>query len=493
MKFGLVVNKKTENIGDDIQSYAAMRLLPSVDYVINRENMDTFESNGERVKAIMNGWYMYNKSNWPPAANIIPLWVSMHITENDYFGIGEQFLTGIGGAYLKHYAPIGARDGSTLKMLERNHIQAYLSGCLTLTIPRFDGVEKSDEVLLVDLDEKSERLIRETYPSENYQLLTHHVDAKEYCKRSMEDRLRGVEHLLRRYQGAKCVITSRLHCALPCLALKTPVLLVYKEEYASRMQSFLKLLHYAEIEKLDAGLSEFDISRPQDNRTEYLAIRENLTGICKKFVEGSENIQPFEVPLKDRYVWQKALLDAAEFTFRQDLDAQERWIRELVDAKQHLERQVAEKEVCITEMEKRVRDLDDSKTNFEEQLTQKEQYLTELKKWTEQLEDCTSDLEQRVQNKDLQIAKLEKWCQVITGDRSYLEQQVQNRDLRIAELEKWCQEVTEGKAYVEEQWKASDAAWKKREGDLERLSQKLALLLDDKKIQKIIKKRGFEL
>ena len=86
MKYGLVVNIKTENIGDDIQSYAAKQFLPTIDYVIDREALDTFDSHGEVVKAIMNGWYMYSKFNWPPTSSIDPLWVAIHISENDYFG-----------------------------------------------------------------------------------------------------------------------------------------------------------------------------------------------------------------------------------------------------------------------------------------------------------------------------------------------------------------------------------------------------------------------
>lgn len=203
MKFGLVVYVKTENIGDDIQSYAAKCFLPTIDYVIDREQLDTFETAGESVKAIMNGWYMYSKFNWPPSAQIDPLWVSIHITEQDYFGIGERFLDGCGGDYLRHYAPIGARDESTLQILARNHIPAFLSGCLTLTIPQFSNVEKTDEVLLVDLDEKSEAIVRKMYPAENFQSVTHNVNAEEYSALSVEDRLRRVEKLLRRYQGAK--------------------------------------------------------------------------------------------------------------------------------------------------------------------------------------------------------------------------------------------------------------------------------------------------
>ena len=36
MKYGLLVFKETDNIGDDIQAYAAERFLPKVDYYIDR-------------------------------------------------------------------------------------------------------------------------------------------------------------------------------------------------------------------------------------------------------------------------------------------------------------------------------------------------------------------------------------------------------------------------------------------------------------------------
>ena len=42
MKYGLVVYKETDNIGDDILSYSARRFLPSLDYIIDREGLDTF-------------------------------------------------------------------------------------------------------------------------------------------------------------------------------------------------------------------------------------------------------------------------------------------------------------------------------------------------------------------------------------------------------------------------------------------------------------------
>lgn len=440
MKFGLVVCLKTDNIGDDVQSYAAKRFLPTVDYVIDREALDTFDSHGEVVKAIMNGWYMYSKFNWPPASVIDPLWVAMHISENDYFGIGERFLEGIGGDYLRHYAPIGARDVSTLEMLERNHIPAYLSGCLTLTIPQFDNVEKTNEVLLVDLDEKSEAIVRKMYPAENFQSVTHNVNAEEYSALSAEDRLQRVEKLLRRYQGAKCVITSRLHCALPCLALRTPVLLVYKREYAPRMQSFLTLLHYTEIDSFDEGVRAFDPANPKANSEAYMPIREELSRRCREFLKDDRITNPYSPPWRDVYLWQKSLLSTAKFASRKEIAEMTSWIRQLSLGKEYLEGQ------CRL----------------------KDNRVAELLQWNKQLEAGKVYLEQQVAAKDARINELEQWDQQLEKGKAYLEQQVSKKDARIDELEKWCQEVTAGKEYVEDQWHAEE---KRREADKQRIDE----------------------
>jgi len=71
MKFGLVVCSSTDNFGDDILSYASYRFLPKVDYIIDRENADTFiPDSKEAVSAIFNGWFLHNKFNWPPSEYI---------------------------------------------------------------------------------------------------------------------------------------------------------------------------------------------------------------------------------------------------------------------------------------------------------------------------------------------------------------------------------------------------------------------------------------
>lgn len=42
MKYGLLYYKDTDNIGDDIQSYATSQFLPRIDYLIDREKIELF-------------------------------------------------------------------------------------------------------------------------------------------------------------------------------------------------------------------------------------------------------------------------------------------------------------------------------------------------------------------------------------------------------------------------------------------------------------------
>lgn len=432
MKYGVVVYKNTDNIGDDIQSYAAKCFLPSVDYVIDREGLDTFQSEqSETVKAIMNGWYMYSKFNWPPVSCIDPLWVAMHISKNDYFGIGDRFLDEIGGAYLRHYGPIGARDETTMQMLESKNIPCYQSGCLTLTLPQIGEIKKTEEVLLVDVDPQNEKIIKTQYPNEIFVSITHDVDMESYHSLSIDQRFSRVEMLLQRYQNAKCVITSRLHCALPCLALKTPVFLIYKQEYASRIQSFLPLLHYCNFENVNKYIqSDFDLCNPPDNNNKYLEIRKKLSSLCKNFVADESVCEPFRASLTEIHLWQKKLLEKTEYTLRNELSAQNDWIKTLTDDKEF----------------------------FRVQSEEKQERIKKLQDWIKQLD----------------VAK------------SYLEKQNDNKDMRIAELENWCKEVTSGKDYVETQWRQT-------QHQRDEIQRKLNTLLEDDKIQKIIRKKGYEI
>ena len=152
MKYGIMYYKETENLGDDIQTYVAKRFLPHIDYYIDRESLNCFIPNDkEYVSMIMNGWFLDIKAGWPPSPYINPLLISMHFSSLDKIDVGEKYLQGFGGEYLKEHEPIGCRDTESQKRLERNcGAKTFFSGCMTLTMNKFDGVEKQDYICLAD-------------------------------------------------------------------------------------------------------------------------------------------------------------------------------------------------------------------------------------------------------------------------------------------------------------------------------------------------------
>lgn len=305
MKYGIMYYKSTDNIGDDIQTYTAVRFLPHIDYHIDREDLNCFvPKEKEHVSMIMNGWFMHNKAAWPPSPYINPLLLSMHFTCLESIDVGEKYLQGLGGEYLQKYQPIGCRDIETQKRLERNNIENYFSGCMTLTIEPFKNIEKQDYICLVDLDEKSAKLVKEN-TKRNIKEITHDVIPEEIEKKSFEQRMQEVENLLKTYQAAHLVLTNRLHVALPCIALGTPVILIHKENFeADRLGTYLTYTNsFSDVEFEKADIKSI-LEEPQENKKDYIKIREQLIQKCQEFVEKCEKGEVFckeELPELEEY------------------------------------------------------------------------------------------------------------------------------------------------------------------------------------------------
>ncbi len=161
------ISYSTFNIGDDIQAIAAKRFLPPNSIGIDREFVAPFTHDAP-VKTLVNGWFMHTKEfmwyrkdvkpphkSWPPAPCIEPFFISI------YFA--PQFLPEVlseeGIAYLKRYEPIGTRDLATLEVLENAGVEAYFSGCLTLTLDN-PYRERKDIIYAVDLSKEAIEYLR---------------------------------------------------------------------------------------------------------------------------------------------------------------------------------------------------------------------------------------------------------------------------------------------------------------------------------------------
>ncbi len=288
MKYGVISFKNTRNLGDDIQTYATLKYLPKVDYVIEREELNLFiPDNNEIVTTIMNGWYLHDVTSLPPSPFINPLIISAHFTDHllndkpEYFD--DYFLN-----YLKKHEPIGLRDDLVKKYLDDAGIENYFSGCLTLTIEPFKGIRKKNQICLVDVDEEIENKVRRTSPY-NVIKQTHHLNYIEHSKLTFEERMKFVEERLKLYQSCKMVITSRLHVALPCLSIGVPVLLIYNDndlDVKNRLGKFVELLNYT-TKKSFLKKANYEIK----NKNNFLMYRQNLNLEVYEFLKKSENIK----------------------------------------------------------------------------------------------------------------------------------------------------------------------------------------------------------
>lgn len=296
MKYGILLNKNNENIGDDIQAYATSQFLPHVDYFVDREFIDDFQSeNGEPVAVIMNAWYMWKKWNWPPSKYIVPKFVGFHYADHQLARqpgspVKYEFLNGIGGDYLKAYGPIGCRDRFTCDMLTQLGIDSYFSGCITMTLPKMPVREdRGTYICLVDLEERVVDKIKSILKDQKIELkvMTHNRDRNSEL--TWEDRQKQVVELLTTYQNARCVVTKRLHCALPCLALETPVFLIKEMENDIRFDPYYDFLYRTTVTRFMSGDYDYDFMSPPPNKEDYKEYRQKLIEEVQEFVHQMES------------------------------------------------------------------------------------------------------------------------------------------------------------------------------------------------------------
>lgn len=325
------------NIGDYIQALASSQFLPSVDGFIDREALKDYQ--GDECKMIMNGWYMHHPVQWPPSPKIHPLFVAMHIN----LLAKERMLMDDSIAYLKQHEPIGTRDLGTRDMLLAHGVEAYFSGCMTLTLGykyKYEGERKGVYFVdpVVHLANRWEKIvwflrsllhlpqawrISRKYHREGHSRLYgfafaskfFHIYRRYFTEETLlnatyigqqstsylkdypsdEERLQCAEDLVRKYAKAQLVVTSRIHCALPCLGIETPVLYLYDDHQPAvsscRMDGLLPLFNLIHVSDTSLYSSDIDLSKRIDanthlaNKTTWQPLAAALIERCRKFIE----------------------------------------------------------------------------------------------------------------------------------------------------------------------------------------------------------------
>ena len=224
MRNGIVYYPNSRNRGDDIQSYAALLLIEDA-ALCDREHLNNID---KPTKLLCNGWFMENGANWPPNHKVNPLFLSFHISSKSQRELTCPFSI----AYFKQHQPIGCRDTHTLNLLQKHDVASFLSGCLTLTLPKYTG-QRGDDILFVDVlrtnytSSYRKAVVNQMVPKKykgKIQFVTHFSD--EMKSKTSQERMNEAKLLLDRYKKAKVVFTSLIHCALPCIAQGTPVVFI---------------------------------------------------------------------------------------------------------------------------------------------------------------------------------------------------------------------------------------------------------------------------
>ncbi|MEM0654127.1 polysaccharide pyruvyl transferase family protein [Klebsiella huaxiensis] len=253
-KYGVIVyqggkfeTQNLLNLGDYVQSTAAKQFLPQVDKYVTREGMHLYDD--DNIKMIMNAWYMANPDNFPPSNKIEPFYISVHLNSS----IIDQIFRPEVIAHFKKFQPIGCRDNHTRDLLLAKGIDAYYSGCMTLTLGHTYKRENiTDEVIFADIMHDSlslNQLLKQ--PLRLGKRILNGRVKELYIKRSVlhkyfdnnvlsnavyidqmvpyitpSEGFRMADLYLKRLSSARFVVTSRIHTALPCLAMGTPVIFV---------------------------------------------------------------------------------------------------------------------------------------------------------------------------------------------------------------------------------------------------------------------------
>lgn len=253
MKYANILFDRNERltIGDDIQLLAIENLYRymgiNYDEVIRIPFHDLNDYDGEYViLPISFPLYGYHSEVKITqfSDKIIPVFLALS-TLTDFYEEAER-------VYLRRFEPVGCRDSYTMEAMRKNGIAAYLNCCMTATFPKRSEKIAGDTIYCIDVTDSLIPFIPETIAqSAKFTSHTFYPDELKNVRGGAEGKARK---LLEEYrQHAKLIITSRLHAALPCVAMGIPTILA-KDKISFRFSGMNSLLHvytlneYADID-----------------------------------------------------------------------------------------------------------------------------------------------------------------------------------------------------------------------------------------------------
>ena len=159
--------------------------------------------------------------------NIIPLFLGLTMVTDEL--MPEEV------DYLKRFEPIGCRDERTYNTIIKYGINAYLGGCITAALPESRLNNDHSKIYLVDIPDSLNQFIPKTFEPKIVRTTHMWENLKDPKEKMIEQYNMYQEH-------AELVVTSLLHCSIPCIAAGIPTIIA-KSEVSYRFEWVEKLAH----------------------------------------------------------------------------------------------------------------------------------------------------------------------------------------------------------------------------------------------------------
>lgn len=336
------------NYGDPIQSYAVKNLYREMgikeEDIIPVPRYDIANYDGEECVCVVNCASIYEEQTYdvhfmPPSSKIHAIPMSMHI----HRPLPKDELE-----YYRTCGGVGCRDVSTMHRLQELGIQAYLTGCLTITLPRRNFIQEknADKIYLIEVPDEVMDYMPECIKKEGIELsnIARYQSGGGVERMSVEETYEFHEAAEKRIEllrdTAKLVVTSRLHIASPCLAMGIPVILtmghlgerfgyidrlmpLYSQEQYANIDWNPKPVYFEDIKKIIKDYF-FDKVRSEVRRIELEKMWDGLKPVCNVDYRTKTSIIISQLSLPKEHfkyaVWGIALPSA--YSFVEDMKKQ---------------------------------------------------------------------------------------------------------------------------------------------------------------------------
>lgn len=208
------------NLGDHIQSLATIHTLKKLGFkhagFVDRSNPSEVP-NGTNL--LVNGFIRDNTLEMK-VDGINLIYNNLHIDATDEDILAKRI------NIMRSHQPIGCRDRYTTNLLKQAGLEVFFNYCLTLMFDRRKKAPINGKVFFVDVNEDI------NLPIVIKRNKIHHIAHEDHILPSFKDKMKRAQEILDLYRNeARLVMTSRLHCALPCIAMGVPVILLASHEY----------------------------------------------------------------------------------------------------------------------------------------------------------------------------------------------------------------------------------------------------------------------